>query len=161
MNKVQPVLESYSKIEATDKRGRLLKKAVDAYLKGDDQTAINNAVYASQLWPKDPAIEKLKDSIKKEFPYFVSQMNLLPGVNLVEQKLQEALELIYDKKYVAAITACRQVLDLEPGNVLAVTRMGSAYWVMGAKGTARKLWQGAQKLDPGNAELQEFLKLKD
>ena len=58
-------------------------------------------------------------------------------------------------------SACRQVLDLEPSNVLALTRMGSAYWVMGAKDTARKLWQEAQKLDPSNPELQEFIKLKD
>ena len=55
----------------------------------------------------------------------------MPGINIVDQKLQEALELIYGRKYVDAVSLCMEVLELESGSVLALMRMGSAYWAMG------------------------------
>lgn len=49
---------------------------------------------------------------------------------------------------------------MEPHNVLALTRMGSAYYAMGQKSEARRYWEKALKLDPQNNVIKQFLREK-
>jgi len=86
-----------------------------------------------------------------------AKQRVLPNMTLVDQRLQEALEYMYDDKHISAITLCQEVLELEPDNVLALTRMGSAYWGMGYDDAARSAWKKALSLDPNNEALKQFL----
>ncbi len=158
--KVKPVSEVYPVLEVTNKKTRLASRCINYYLRGNGRKALNSVTYASQLWPQDNNLKSLLSLVTAEFPKVASEQNLLPGINLVEQRLQEALELIYDKKYVGAISRCNEVLELEPRNVLALARKGSAYWAMGQEDMARKIWRKALKYDPGNKQLIKFIGMK-
>ncbi|MBI4396305.1 MAG: tetratricopeptide repeat protein [Elusimicrobia bacterium] len=157
LRKLQPVSEAVPVLSGNDKKALLMRNAIDGYFRGDDTTAWNSVVYASQLWPDDRRIGQLRELIEREFAESKSKQKLLPGINLVQQKLQEALELIYAGRYIAAINNCKEVLDLEPNNVTALTRLGSAYWAMGNKTEARKHWKRALFFEPNNQQLQQFL----
>jgi tetratricopeptide (TPR) repeat protein len=146
--------------KSRDKKDVLIRKAVDAYMKGNSKTSINSIRYARQLYKGSQDVTKLVSIIEKEFSELAESENLLPGINLVDQKLQQALELIYGQKYVAAVSVCMEVTELEPKNILALMRMGSAYWAMGHTNKAKNVWKKALKYDPNNAQLMEFLKMK-
>ena len=53
-----------------------------------------------------------------------------------------------------------QLLEIEPDNVLALKRKGSAYFALNQKDKARDLWQQAFKLAPDDAEIKKFLTAK-
>lgn len=147
----------YPTLRGSDDKTRLLKLAVGAYLQGDGKQAVNAITYAWQLNPNDTRVARLRAIILKAFPLETFDLNLLPGVTLTDQKDQQALELIYEGKYTSAVEECKEVLDLDPQNVLAMVRMGSAFWAMGMKKNARAIWRQAEKLDPRNQVLRRFL----
>jgi tetratricopeptide (TPR) repeat protein len=147
-------------VTGSGKRRKLIRAGVESYMGGNGKSALNNIRYASQLYPEDGNIQKLKRIVEKKFSDIAGREKLLPGINLVDQKLQQALELIYGQKYVAAIALCMEATDLEPKNVLALMRMGSAYWAMGHTNKAKDVWKRALRYDPENEQLREFLNMK-
>jgi|GEM_PF-1631815 len=155
--KMEPVAKIFRNLTGSDKRTRILRRAVDKYIADDGKSAFDAVTYAQQLWPEDRDIQQLKKVVDREFPQIASQEALVPNLSLVDQRLQEALELIYVGRYVAAISLCQDVLELEPNNVMALTRIGSAYWAMGYEDAARKTWRRALALDPSNTDLKQFL----
>ncbi|MDD4004817.1 MAG: hypothetical protein PHW69_06390 [Elusimicrobiaceae bacterium] len=155
--KMEPVERIYPSVSTRDKKGRLIKRAIDKYITNDGRASLDAATYARQLWPGDATLGKLSDLIRREFPDVAAKQKILPNMTLVEQRLQEALEFMYEDKNISAITLCQEVLDLDPENVLALTRMGSAYWGMGYDDAARSAWKKALVLDPNNADLKQFI----
>ncbi len=137
----------------------LLRKGVLRYLENDGLRSLNALRYAGQVGPAQPGVLRLVKLVEKEYPGIESP-NLARGKTLVDYKLQLSLEYVYAGEYLKAINECGQVLDLEPDNVLALTRMGSAYYAMGQKQEARETWTRALKLDPNNQVLKDFLKNK-
>ncbi len=81
-------------------------------------------------------------------------------MNLVEQKLYVALKNIYSARYDIAIMECQDVLELEPENVLAMTRLGSAYYALGNRDKAIEIWKRALEIDPNNKDILDFLEIK-
>ena len=79
------------------------------------------------------------------------------GAPLVDHKLQMTLEAIYDGRYLVAVNECTDVLDLEPQNVVALTRLGSSYFAMNERDKAKQIWTKALQLDPRNDVLRKFL----
>lgn len=155
--KAESVSAIYGSISVVDNRTRLIREAITGYMQGDGKRAVNSVTYAWQLNPADPNAGRLRALIIRAFPLDAYELKLLPGVKLTDQKLQEALEAIYAGKYIAAVSTCKEVLDLEPDNILAMIRMGSAYWAMGMEDQARKVWRTAQERDPSNDVLRKFL----
>ncbi|MBV9079631.1 MAG: hypothetical protein JO102_00765, partial [Elusimicrobia bacterium] len=82
---------------------------------------------------------------------------LAPGQTLIDHKLQLMLEAIYDGRYLAAVGEGSEILDVEPDNVVALTRLGSAYFAMSEREKARQIWTKALQLDPKNEVLRKFL----
>ncbi len=155
---LRPVAEVYEEVEDEDS---LKARSVSAYFEGDGDKAVNRIRYASQLNPEDDSLKELRRIIEREFSSVASQQRLIPGLTVVEQKLQEVLESIYDKRWTRAISLCEEVLDLEPDNVLALKRMGSAYYGMGSRARAEEIWRRALELDPEDRELQHYLGMRD
>ena len=116
--KMEPVAKIFRNLTGSDKRTRILRRAVDKYIADDGKSAFDAVTYAQQLWPEDRDIQQLKKVVDREFPQIASQEALVPNLSLVDQRLQEALELIYVGRYVAAISLCQDVLELEPNNVM-------------------------------------------
>jgi Tfp pilus assembly protein PilF len=50
------------------------------------------------------------------------------------------------------------VIELQPKNVLAWKRLGSAYYAIGKKDKARETWEQALKIAPEDVELKQFIK---
>ena len=96
------------------------------------------------------------DLVKRTFPNESADI-LDARLNLIDQKLQKALEKIYGGEYLVAAKECQEVLDLEPENSLALTRLGSVYYAMGQVKQARVYWQQALTLDGKNDVLRSFL----
>lgn len=134
----------------------LVKKGVSEYLQNEPSKALNFLLYAQQKNPDDKSIPDLVDMIKRAYPSESGEM-LDARLNLIDQKLQKALEKIYGGEYLVAAKECQEVLDLEPDNALALTRLGSVYYAMGQVKQARVYWTQALKQDPENNVLKSFL----
>jgi tetratricopeptide (TPR) repeat protein len=147
-------------IKGRGRMARLVRSAAEAYIDGNGKSSLDYIRYAKQKYQNSRLVSGMLELIEREFPDAVRKEKLVVGINLVNQKLQETLELIYDGKYVAAITLCEEALKLEPRSVLALMRMGSAYWAMGMPQRAKEKWKQALKIDPDNKQLMEFLKME-
>jgi Flp pilus assembly protein TadD len=79
-------------------------------------------------------------------------------MNIIDQYLFGALNHIYEGRYDLAIQQTSIVIGLQPTNVLALKRLGSAYFAIGNKTKARAAWEKALKIAPDDAELKTFLR---
>lgn len=138
----------------------IIRKAVRDYLKSDTHGAINALRYA--YLEKDPTNERLLqllNRIEKEAREKVTERvdHRKQGFSYIDQKLYDALQAIYDAKYDKAIILLQEVLDLDPNNIEAMKRLGSAYFLIEQKAQAKEIWQKAQELDPTDTTIQQYL----
>jgi tetratricopeptide (TPR) repeat protein len=136
--------------------GDLIRKGVEQFLQNEPSKSLNFLLYAQQKDGNDKTIPDLVDLVKRTFPNETSEI-LDARLNLIDQKLQKALEKIYSGEYLVAAKECQEVLDLEPDNALALTRLGSVYYAMGQVKQAREYWKQALEQDPKNDVLKIFL----
>jgi len=126
------------------------------FLQNEPSKSLNFLLYAQQKAPNDQSITQLVELVKRTFPNESSEI-LDARLNLIDQKLQKALEKIYSGEYMVAAKECQEVLDLEPENPLALTRLGSVYYAMGQVKQAREYWKQALEQDPKNDVLKSFM----
>lgn len=140
--------------------GHYIRIAVNEYLKpaGKTKYAAHALIYASQLNPGDARIKKFLGIFTESYQAQVKAIETVPGMNLVEQKLVASLNFIYDAKYDRAIMECNDILELEPGNLMALKRLGSAYYALKKVQKAKEIWREALKINPKDAELKSYLK---
>ncbi|MBI2069837.1 MAG: tetratricopeptide repeat protein [Elusimicrobia bacterium] len=138
---------------------RLIRTAMKYFLSRQEnpRLAITTLRYARQRDPKSKEVEGLLGVLEGRFPKEAQEEVPIEGLDLARQKLEVALTHIYDAKYTAAIQECNEVLILEPDNVDALKRMGSAYYKLKNKPKAREVWRRAQRLAPQDKELKAFL----
>jgi len=136
--------------------GQLIRLAVVRYLENDPKRALNALIYAAEKNVDRPEILRLRRLIETNHPE-IEPPHIPNGVSFVENKLQLTLEAIYEGRYLSAVNECTDVIDLEPRNVLAMTRLGSAYFAMNEREKARQIWTKALQVDPNNTELKRFL----
>ena len=153
-------LESITSVVESDMKSDLdsilLRLALQRYLENDPRRAINALTYAEDRKVSRPDMVRIQRLIEKDHPEIESPRPT-SGVSLIGNKLQLGLEAIYDGRYLTAISECSDVLDLEPDNVMALTRLGSAYFAMNEKDKAKQIWTKALQLDPSNDVLKKFL----
>jgi tetratricopeptide (TPR) repeat protein len=138
----------------------IIRKAVQDYLKGDNRGAINALRYA--YLEKDPTNEKLLqllNRIEKEAREKITERvdQRKKGFSYIDQKLYDALQAIYDAKYDKSIILLQEVLDLDPQNIEAMKRLGSAFFLIEQKAQAKEVWQRAMELDPTDTTIQTYL----
>lgn len=140
----------------------MARKGTNAYLaeKEDARLALNACRYASQLKPDNTRLKDLKELMESEYSVLAQTERAISGSDVVEQKLQSSLSNIYDGKYDRAILECNDILALEPNNVMAMKRAGSAYYALGNKKQAMEVWQRAAKLAPNDPDLKKVMRMK-
>jgi len=148
-----PIIESEV---STQKGGRLIRLAVRRYLENDPKRALNALIFAMENDKDRRGLTRLKTLIENNTPE-VELPRIPKGISIIDHKLQLSLEAIYDGRYLTAIAECTDVLDLEPKNVLGLTRLGSAYFAMNEQKKASQIWTKALQLDPENNLLRKFL----
>jgi tetratricopeptide (TPR) repeat protein len=142
--------------DGVDRGSEILRLAIARYIENDMKRAMNALIYADNINIDRPEVTRMKRLIESEDPDMATP-SIPAGVKLVDHKLQLTLEAIYDGRYLSAISECMDVLDLEPDNVQALTRLGSAYFAMNEREKARQIWTKALQLDPKNVVLRKFL----
>jgi len=156
--KIKKIIRIIPQAVRKDKISRLLRTLVNAYVNDDVTLALNSAIYVSQI-DFTGIGSRFRDLMKSEYPSQYRQIKIVSGMNLVEQKLYASLKNIYNARYDLAIMDCDDVIKLEPENVLAMTRLGSAYYALGNKVKAIGVWKKALEYEPDNKEILDFLGL--
>lgn len=153
LQNIVPIVESEV---STTGDGKLIRLAMSRYLENDPRRALNALIYAQMRYKERREVDRLKNLIVTDHPE-LEVPHLASGITLVDHKLQLSLEAIYEGRYLTAISECTDVLDLEPTSVLALTRLGSAYYAMNEQNKAQQVWTKALQLDPNNDVLRKFL----
>ncbi len=153
LNAIIPIIENET---GATRDSELLRLIITRYIENDPKRALNALLYANDKKIARPELARLKRLIEADHPEV--EMPVLPaGLTFVDHALQMSLEAIYDGRYLTAISDCSDVLDLEPNNVMALTRLGSAYFAMNEREKAKQIWTKALQIDPSNDMLKKFL----
>ncbi|MBI4051362.1 MAG: PorV/PorQ family protein [Elusimicrobia bacterium] len=139
----------------------LVRRGVITYVEGKDlKSAVNALRHAFNKNSRDDKVLTLLNFIEKEAG--ISEITRKPEgpeiFTLVDQKIYDARQAIYDGKYDLAIRRAQDVVDLEPNNETAWEIMGSAFFLMDQKEKAKAIWKKVLEINPNNKVVQEFLK---
>lgn len=141
---------------------RLVRQGVSAYVSGDLTTAYDSLRTAFEKNPSNPRLMNFTNRIARLAgqPLVEPPRSSVSGARwtLVDQKLHDSLQAIYEGRYDVAINKCEEVLRIDPSNVTAIGRMGASFFLLGEKDKAIKLWKRALELEPNNQTAIEYLK---
>lgn len=113
--------------------------------------------YAAELAPAEKAFGKLTAALEEEAPQLKLNDTKPENAGVLEHKKEMALHQIYDSKFYLAVKELEGVLRLEPGDLTALKRAGSAYLQLKDYRQARRSWQKALDLSPEDTQLKEYL----
>jgi len=156
--KLSSIVEIIPQETGVEREAELIRVSVSYYIEDRPKKAITTLQYAFEFAPKNKEIPRLLNIVKREYPAIAEQEKISEGMTLVEQKLYRALNYLYEDRSDLAIVECQEVLELEPNNILALSRLGSAYYVIGQKEKAKKLWLKVLEIEPENKEVLESLR---
>jgi tetratricopeptide (TPR) repeat protein len=126
---------------------------------GNPEVTVAASWYAAQLEPENTLVLAMRDFVERKHISAIRTMETpVKDMNIVEQYLFASLNHIYEGRYDLSIRECNLILELEPDNVLAMKRLGSAYFAMGKRSKARQAWQKALELAPEDTELKDFIR---
>ncbi|NIM03087.1 tetratricopeptide repeat protein [bacterium] len=156
--KLSSIVDVISKETGLEREAELIRSGVSYYIEDKPRKAITTLQYAFEHAPKNKEIPRLLNVLKREYPAIAEQEKISAGMTLVEQKMYRALNYLYEDRSDLAIVECQEVLELEPNNTLALSRLGSAYYVIGQKEKAKELWLKVLEIEPENKEVLESLR---
>lgn len=123
----------------------------------DLRLAHNALRYAQETAPNEELYKNLLGLLYEEYPSLTTADAVTPGMKLLEYKHYVALHQIYDAKHHQAILTLNEILMFEPGDLMALKRLGSAYYSLGRMDDARSAWSAALKHAPHDKTLEHFL----
>lgn len=162
LDRLNSALGVTKSMRAKGKAWDLARKSLANYISDDGsaEVAVASIWYATQLMPEAPELQATREFIEKRNANTARSMQQpLRDMDVLEQHLYASLDHIYRGRYDLAVRECRLVLELETDNLLALKRLGSAYYLMGSKEKAREVWRRAIGIAPEDEELKEFISL--
>jgi tetratricopeptide (TPR) repeat protein len=137
---------------------------------GNPEIALAASRYALELSPDGEAAGKARQFINARIdPWKLKKQGINLGspnlkaedvaknLGVVDQYLTSALNNIYERAYKRAAEECDIVLALDPKNLLALKRQGSAYYLLNDIPQAIASWKKATQVAPNDKELKGFL----
>lgn len=112
--------------------------------------------YAAEL-SADKVFGRLIAALEEEAPQLKLNDTKPENAGILEHKKEMALHQIYDSKFYLAVKELEGVLRLEPNDITALKRAGSAYLQLKDYRQARRSWQKALQLAPEDTQLKEYL----
>lgn len=160
--RLERVIRIVPKVEPRTKAWLMVSKGLSGYLgKEEDLTlAYNGLRHAADLDPEEPKIGRLQELLEAEHPDLARLDRVTPGMKFLDYKKMVSLHHIYDGKFHLAVNVLNEVLALEPADLVSLKRLGSAYYALGHKDRARKVWREALSLAPHDDQLKAFLTKK-
>jgi len=157
IERLKTVTEIISQFMSPGKEGEMVRRGVSYYIDGDSKNAVKTIAYALSIAPENFTIERLLNRLEEKTGLKAEKTSAMTGLTLVDQKLYECLIAFRKRDFWAAIDLCEQILVLEPENLVALKRMGSAFYAIGEKVKAKEIWQKAIAIQP-DPKLEEFIK---
>jgi cytochrome c-type biogenesis protein CcmH/NrfG len=117
--------------------------------------------YAAELAPGETGPQKLVKVLEDEAPQLKLNDSKPENVGVLDHKKEMALHDIYDSKYYLAVKELEGVLRLDPEDVVALKRLGSAYLQLKDYRQARQAWQRALEITPEDEQLKQYLQALD
>ena len=148
----------------------IVRKGLFSFLKPveNPKDTIIKLRYALEKSKNKEIIKQLYVMLQNRYPDIAKTEEIPEGFDLVKYKLYKALSNIYDGYYDIAIRESKEVLELEPENVLALKRLGSACYCLGMAENnpetiekGREIWRKGLDLSPDDKEIKDFLKEKE
>lgn len=158
--RLQNVVGYIPEAAGEEEANSFIRRGVAQYVDGRDlKSSINSLRYAYNKDTSNERLLNLLNMVEKEAGMDITKKPEGPSIfSLIDQKIYDARQAIYDGKYDMALRKCQEVLDLEPRNVTALELMGSAFFLIDEKDKARAVWQKVLEIDPNNKVVPEFLK---
>ena len=139
------------------RQSELARKAINNYIDGDTKSSLDVLKYVLFLQKDNEKLRKLQKIIGEEIGVVEPSSPEMESMDPVKSKLLQALGLFYEGKFIEVIKMCGEALRLEPGNLTALERLGSAYYKLGQKREAKETWEKAYMLNPDNKVLKKFI----
>jgi tetratricopeptide (TPR) repeat protein len=158
--RLDDVIKVAQRIDEKSPAGDMMRKAIALYITvdGSRKASMAGAWYAAQLH-QSSLTTAIKDFLERKYASNLSTMEGPVGdMNIIDQYLFAALNHIYDGRYDLSIQECTIIIELQPENILAWKRLGSAYYAIGKKDKARETWEKALKVAPDDTELKQFIR---
>lgn len=139
------------------KTGDLIRRGVSYFVEGDGANSVISVAYALSIEPENFTVERLLNRLEEKTGIKAEKTTATAGLSLVDQKMYESLMNFRKKDYWKVVSICEEIIVLEPENLLAYKRLGSAFYALGEKEKAKQVWQKSLKIkrDP---KLEEFIK---
>lgn len=163
LRETQRRLEAIIKLSPRILPGSRAARAAILGLKGylalppDLRLAHNALRYAKEAAPDEGLYASLLRLLYETYPSLVTADAVTPGMKLLEYKHHVALHQIYDAKHHQAVLTLNEILMFEPGDLMALKRLGSAYYSLNRMDDAEAAWSAALKLAPRDKTLARFL----
>jgi tetratricopeptide (TPR) repeat protein len=157
IERIKLVSSLYPSITVKDKVSRLLVRGITFFIKGDNLSAVKVINYASSLAPQDSDIARLLSTIEEKTGVRAEKIESPVGTTIVDKLHNESLIAFRKRDYATVVKLCEEILLLEPEDVLAYKRIGSAFYAMGEKNKAVQMWEQALKLDPRDEKLRRIV----
>lgn len=141
------------------KAWQAVARSMPGYLGPKDELdlAYDGLRWARELEPDEVRFSRLIALLLTDAPS-LSQDAVPPGAGVLQHKTDTALGLIYDGRYARAAALLERVVRINPEDLTALKRLGSAYYALQDEAKARRYWQRAQDLNAEkDAELEGFL----
>ena len=144
---------------SSSKAWNAASEGISAWLgeKEDLPFAFDALRYAAELAPSDKVFGRLIIPLEEEAPQLKLNDTKPDNSGVLEHKKKMALDQIYDSKFYLAVKELEGVLRLEPNDITALKRAGSAYLQLKDYRQARRSWQKALQLSPEDTQLKEYL----
>ncbi len=144
---------------SSSKAWNAASEGISAWLgeKEDLPFAFDALRYAAELAPSDKVFGRLIITLEEEAPQLKLNDTKPDNSGVLEHKKKMALDQIYDSKFYLAVKELEGVLRLEPNDITALKRAGSAYLQLKDYRQARRSWQKALQLSPEDTQLKEYL----
>lgn len=145
---------------ANTEQALMAQAALTAYMDAQELKSMLFAHAAAGANLKEAAFEEFLNLLSGLTKLPVRQDEVLPRLTLINEKMRKADLNFQMMKFDLAAKECEEILLLDETNLLTRIRLGSAYFAIGDERRAREAYDGVLQLDPNNAEVLEFMKLK-
>ena len=149
--------EDQEALKAETQAAFMAYQVVLAYLANEGDRAVLLAHAGLGLESGSGAMQRLLDAVAQLSGREKDRDQVLPPGQLAALKMRQAVEAVYARRFPSAVQLLREALWLDPNNVLAWTRLGSAYFAMGDRPRAGAAYEKALELDPANEKLKQFM----
>ncbi len=156
-SRLEQIIKLSPQLDPADKPRRMAVMGLRGLLDtpADLKLAHDALRYACELAPENARFDAYLKLLYAEHPELTDDVT--PGMRLIEHKQMVALHQIYDAKHHQAVATLSAILTLEPNDLLALKRLGSAYYSLGRKKQAHAVWSRALRLAPEDPALKKFL----